>query len=84
MSGRALLNIQPLLRDELLLRANNRDGNWQSAWKNHREAVLLGLVDGTSDALLGGVLEAGRTLGWVRRLDVDFRTELGERRAHSG
>ena len=79
MSGRALLNIQPLLRDELLLRANNRDGNWQSAWKNHREAVLLGLVDGTSDALLGGVLEAGRTLGWVRRLDVDFRTELGER-----
>ena len=77
--GARALNIQPLLRDELLLRANNRDGNWQSAWKNHREAVLLGLVDGTSDALLGGVLEAGRTLGWVRRLDVDFRTELGER-----
>ena len=31
--GARALNIQPLLRDELLLRANNRDGNWQSAWK---------------------------------------------------
>ena len=78
-AGTRAADIQALLRDELLLSANGKENNWQASWQNHREAALRGLIDGTSDALLGKALEEGRALSWVRRLDVDFRTSLRDR-----
>ena len=73
------LDIRPLLREDLLLMANNKESQWSATWQSHRQAVLQRLIDTTGDTLLRNALEEAKSHSWVRRLEVDFRTKLRNR-----
>ena len=73
------LDIRPLLREDLLLMANNKESQWSATWQSHRQAVLQRLIDTTGDTLLRNALEEAKSHSWVRRLEVDFRTKLRDR-----
>ena len=73
------LDITPLLHEQLLLHANDKDADTSATLGSYGDAALLNFVDTTTDGLLGGLLDSGRKLSWVKTLDGEFRAQAGDR-----
>ena len=73
------LDITPLVREQLLLQANDTNTDTSATLGGYGNAALLNFVDKTTDGLLGGLLDSGRELNWVKTLDGEFRAQAGDR-----